>query len=126
MKYIITEEQHKRLIESNDKLVRMVQKSIDNIIDKMREECEEIDDFSAFRCKILTFTTNITVDEVYPGLYLSNNEEMISRIHLTFDTLSKGSDERYGHFFYEYLQEPLEQRFGLKFAVRYNVNKINE
>jgi hypothetical protein len=123
MKYIITEQQHKRLIESNDKLVRMVQKSIDHIIDKMREECEEINDF---KCRIIASTTNITVDEVYPNLYLNINEDMISRIHLTFDTLREGSDERYGHFFYEYLQEPLEQRFGLKFAVRYNVNKINE
>jgi len=126
MKYIITEEQHKRLIESNDKLVRSIQRAIDHIIDKMREECEDIDDFSAFRCRILVFTTNITVDEVYPDLYFNSNQDMMSRIHLTFDTLSEGSDERYGYFFYEYLQEPLKKIFGLKFAVRYNVNKINE
>jgi len=126
MKYIITEQQHKRLIESNDKLVRSIQRAIDHIIDKMREECEDIDDFSAFRCRILVFTTNITVDEVYPDLYFNSNQDMMSRIHLTFDTLSEGSDERYGYFFYEYLQEPLKKIFGLKFAVRYNVNKINE
>ena len=85
MKYILTEEQYKNLLESNKKL-NVFQELIDTKLNELKKECDENeDDFSG--CYEVDSIEEIKVVDI-THITKDNSPLIILRIIILFDTLS--------------------------------------
>jgi len=120
MKYIITEEQHKRIVESNERLIPLIQKVIDKQLHRLWEICEEEnDDDYDYMCEVQDMIEKITVDHIEN----IDDKENSVYLYLIFDYLSHTEPELYD-FYYAYIRPRLKQIFGTNFTLRYKANQL--
>jgi hypothetical protein len=120
MKYIITEQQHKRLIESNDKLVPYIQKVIDKQLHRLWEICEEEnDDDYDYMCEVQDMIEKITVDHIEN----IDDKENSVYLYLIFDYLSH-TEPDFSDFYYSFIKTRLKELFGINFILRYKGNQL--
>lgn len=120
MKYIITEQQHKRLIESNDKLVPYIQKAIDKQLHRLWEICEEEnDDDYDYMCEVQDMIEKITVDHIEN----IDDKENSVYLYLIFDYLSH-TEPDFSDFYYSFIKTRLKELFGINFVLRYKGNQL--
>jgi len=120
MKYIITEEQHIRLMESNDKLVPYIQKAINDQLHRLWEICEEEnDDDYDYMCEVQDMIEKITVDHIEN----IDDKENSVYLYLIFDYLSH-TEPDFSDFYYSFIKTRLKELFGINFILRYKGNQL--
>jgi hypothetical protein len=120
MKYIITEEQHRRLMESNDKLVPYIQKAINDQLHRLWEICEEEnDDDYDYMCEVQDIIEKITVDHIEN----IDDKENSVYLYLIFDYLSH-TEPDFSDFYYSFIKTRLKELFGINFILRYKGNQL--
>jgi len=120
MKYIISEQQHRRLMESNDKLVPYIQKAIDKQLHRLWEICEEEnDDDYDYMCEVQDMIEKITVDHIEN----IDDKENSVYLYLIFDYLSH-TEPDFSDFYYSFIKTRLKELFGINFVLRYKGNQL--
>jgi hypothetical protein len=114
MKYIITEEQHKKIMEY-DKLVPLVQRAVDNQIDMLREQ-NEVENNSLMQ-EMLDSIKKITVDKI-------KVRGDIGFIYMTVDFVY-AAEYTFGSLYFTYIKPRLKELFGIEFILQYKENLVD-